>query len=192
MRGPGVGTYSTYINGAFSTDLTAKFDFLGLTQSFGGLAPDTSFGIFNAGLSGNVQYKFSGENDKFVEPTAGFAFTRAMFDGAAAPVLGLKDSNTVRVQAGARIGGSWKVNDISIDANLKSLVYSNVLAEPSSAAAPALSALTPNDQGLLRGEFDPEVRLSLANGYSVTVSGQVRFGQAIVGGAAGLNIRKQW
>jgi hypothetical protein len=62
----------------------------------------------------------------------------------------------------------------------------------SSGAAAALSALTPTDQGLLRGELDPDICFNLADGYSVTFSGQVRFGQAMVEGSAALNIRKQW
>jgi len=192
MQGPGVGVYSMYVNGGFSTDLTMKFDFLDMHQFFAGLAPERSFGITNAGLSGNLQYKFIDDNNRFIEPTAGFSFTRAMFDTSVASVMGLVDSNTVRVQGGARVGGSWDVGaGINIDADLKGLVYSNVVAEPSS-ITPFGLPITPNDQGLLRGEIDSSLCFNLPGSYSLTLSGQVRFGQAIVGGSAGLNLRKQW
>ena len=192
LRGPGIGTYLMYVRGGFSTDLTAKLDVLGMHQYAAGLAPDTSFGILNAGLSGNMQYKLSGDDDKFIEPTVGFSFTRTMFDRSAISAFGLQNSDTVRVQAGARVGTSWKVDDITIDANLKSLVYSDVIAEPSSLIPAGFVGITPNDQGLIRGELDPDLCFNLADGYSVTLSGQVRFGQAVVGGAGGINFRKQW
>ena len=192
LVGPGVGVYGTYVKGGFSTDLTTKFDFLQMLQDFAGLAPNTSVGITNAGVSGNVQYKVTWAGNNFVEPTAGFSFTRTMF-GSGAAALDLEDSSTLRLQAGARLGTTWQVNGISIDASLKALVYDNVIAQGTSITASAFSAaIAPTDQGLVRGELDPQLCFNLADGYSVTLSGNLRFGEALLGGSAALNLRKQW
>jgi hypothetical protein len=50
-------------------------------------------------------------------------------------------------------------------------------------------AITPTDQGLVRGELDPSMRFNLADGYSMTLSGSVFFGQAVLGGSAALNLK---
>jgi hypothetical protein len=192
LVGPGVGVYATYMKGGFSTDLTTKFDFLQMLQDFAGAAPNASVGITNAGVSGNMQYKITLAGNNFLEPTAGFSFTRTMFGGAS-PGLDLEDSSTVRLQAGARLGTTWEVNGISIDSSLKALVYGNAIVTGTSVTASVLgTAITPTDQGLVRGEIDPSMSFNLADGYSVTLSGSVFFGQAVLGGSAALNLRKQW
>jgi Autotransporter beta-domain len=192
LVGPGVGVYAMYLKGGFSTDLTTKFDFLQMLQDYAGVAPNALVGITNAGVSGNVQYKFTWAKNNFLEPTAGFSFTRTMFGGGS-PGLDLQDSSTLRFQAGARLGTTWEVNGISIDSSLKALVYGNALVSGTSIAASVLgAAITPTDQGLVRGELDPSMCFNLANGYSVTLSGSVFFGQAVLGGSAALNLRKQW
>jgi hypothetical protein len=192
LMGPGVGVYSQYVKGGFSTDLTTKFDFLQMTQDFAGTAPNTSIGLTNAGVSGNVQYKFAGTANNFVEPTAGFSFTRTIFDGGAA-ALDLQDADTVRLQAGSRFGTSWDANGVSIDSSIKALVYSNVIAQGTSITGTAFTpTVSPTDEGLVRGEIDPEMTFALSDGYSVTLSGKLRFGEAMVGGSAGINLRKTW
>jgi hypothetical protein len=196
LTGPGVGLYSEYVRGGFSADLTAKVDFLQMVQEFGGTAPNTSIAITNAGLSGNMQYKvngFLGLNNNFIEPTAGFTLTHTGFASGAA-ALGLEDAYTVRLQAGARIGTTWDAGrGVSIDSSLKILAYGNAVAQSTSTnpTTPSLP-IAPSDTGLVRGELDPELCFNLPNDYSVTVSGQFRFGEAIVGGSAGVNLRKQF
>jgi hypothetical protein len=192
LEGPGVGVYSTYIKGGFSTDLTTKFDFLQMLQDYAGAAPNASVGITNAGVSGNLQYKFTFAKNDFLEPTAGFSFTRTIFGSA--PGLDLQDSSTLRLQAGARLGTTWEVNGISVDSSLKALVYGNAIVTGTSITASVLgsAAITPTDQGLVRGELDPSMSFNLADGYSVTLSGSVLFGPAILGGSGALNLRKQF
>ena len=192
LWGPGVGAYGMYVKGGFSADVTPKFDFLQMNQDFAGSAPNTSIGITNAGVSGNVQYKVTWAGNNFVEPTAGFSFTRTMF-GSGAAALDLEDSSTLRLQAGARLGTTWQVNGISIDASLKALVYDDVVAQGTSITTGAFSeAIAPTDQGLVRGELDPQLCFNLADGYSVTLSGNLRFGEALLAGSAALSLRKQW
>jgi hypothetical protein len=194
LLGPGVGLYSEYVRGGFSTDLTTKFDFLNLTEDYAGLAPNQSINVLNAGISGNVQYKIMGANNSFVEPTAGFSLTHTGF-GSGADALGLTDAYTLRLQTGARIGTTWDLgNQVSVDADFKALVYGNAIAQGTSVAESGAftSVITPSDEGLVRGELDPEVCFNLPHDYSMTVSGQYRFGRALSGGSLGVNFRKQW
>jgi hypothetical protein len=195
LLGPGVGVYTEYVKGGFSTDVTAKFDFLGMTQDFGGLQPNAFVNVLNAGVSGNAQYKFTGANNNFLEPTAGFSLTHTGF-GSGGAALNLEDTYTVRLQAGARVGTTWDVgHGVTIDTNFKALIYGDAVAQSSSAGGATggiILPLSPSDTGLVRGEFDPELCFNLPDNYSVSVSGQLRVGQAIVGGSAGVNLRKQW
>jgi len=196
LSGPGVGVYSEYVRGGFSADLTGKLDFLQMLQDFGGTARNLSTNVLNAGLSGNTQYKVTGllgKDANFIEPTIGFSLTHTSFENGAN--LGLEDAYTVRLQAGARIGTTWDVgNGVSIDSSLKGLIYGDAIAQGTSVSTSILApaSLSPSDTGLIRVELDPSLCFNLPNNYSVTLSGQVRYGQALVGGSAGINLRKQW
>jgi hypothetical protein len=192
LEGPGVGLYSMYINGPFSADLVGKFDFLNLNEDLDGLGlPNSSIGVTNAGLSGNIQYK-NKFGTSFIEPTAGFSFTRTMF-GDNAALMGLQDGNTLRLQAGARFGTAFNSNGISFEPTLAVLAYSNVIADGTTVATVQVPVpVTPTDQGLLRGEVDPELNVDFNNGYSAYVRGSVRFGGELIGGFAKVGLRKQF
>ncbi len=200
MSGPGIGVYSEYIKGGFSTDVTTKFDFLQLQENFDGAAPNQSIDLVNEAVSGNAQYKITGllgSDNNFIEPTVGLTLTHISFADAGAH--NLQDGYTVKLQAGARIGTSWDLGQgISVDASLKALVYGDAVAQGTSIAGatdPTTSfntPLSPNDTGLIRGELDPTLSFNLPDNYSLSLSGQVRYGQALVGGSAGINLRKAW
>jgi hypothetical protein len=109
----------------------------------------------------------------------------------------LEDAYTVRLQAGARVGTTWDAGGgISIDASLKALAYGNAIAQGTSVASATgvggAPTIAPADEGLVRGELDPALSFNLPNDFSVTVSGQLRAGRAILGESAGLNLRKQF
>jgi hypothetical protein len=193
LEGPGVGLYSMYINGPWSADIVGKLDFLNLNEDLAGLGglPNSSIGVTNAGVSGNVQYK-NKFGASFIEPTVGFSFTRTMF-GDNAALMGLQDGSTLRLQGGARFGAAFNVNGISVEPTLAVLAYSNVIADGTTVATVAVPVpVTPTDQGLLRGEVDPELNLDFNNGYSAYVRGSVRFGSELVGGFAKVGLRKQF
>jgi hypothetical protein len=194
LSGPGIGTYLQYVKGGFSGDLTTKFDFLRLNEDYAGIAPNNSLGVVNAGLSGNIHYKVTGAHDNFIEPTAGFSLTHTGFDSGAA-ALGLADAYTLRVQAGARAGTTWDIgHGVTVDTALRALAYDDVVAQGTGIAGDTgiAAVISPTDQGLVRGEFDPELCFNFPHDYSVSLSGQVRFGQAMVGGSANVNLRKQF
>jgi hypothetical protein len=128
----------------------------------------------------------------FVEPTAGFSFTRTLFDGGAA-ALGLQDASTVRLQGGARWGAAWEMSGVSVEASVKTLVYSNVVAQGTALASDFIgSGIVPTDGGLIRGVVAPELSICLPDNYTVTLSGETRFGQDLLAGSVKLALRKQW
>jgi hypothetical protein len=105
----------------------------------------------------------------------------------------LTDAFTLRAQAGARWGTSWGSNGITIESSLKTLAYSNVVAEGAALSTTTAGiAIAPTDQDKIRGEIAPELSISLPDNYTITLSGHVRFGDELVGGAATLALRKQW
>ncbi len=84
---------------------------------------------------------------------------------------------------------------MNVDASFKALAYGNAIAQGTSFAGATTFAnpvISPNDEGLIRGELDPELAINLPDNYSVTLSGQYRFGGALEGGSASINLRKQW
>jgi hypothetical protein len=199
LEGPGGGFYAMYLNGGFSIDAAAKVDFVNLKEDFSGLIAEgftlTTVGntidITNVGFAGNVQYKnkFSWG---FIEPTMGFAFTHTMFGNNAA-AMGLQDASTLKVQAGARFGGAFQVNGVSVEPNLGLLAYSNVIADGTTLAV--LGAPTqdpPTDKGLVRAEVNPELNFGFDNGYSAYIRGSVRAGTELVGGSVKAGVRKEF
>jgi hypothetical protein len=192
LEGGGFGLYQTFLQGAFSEDVTAKFDFLQLNESLGPGIPVNLVGLTNAGISGNAQYLIKFDGGYFIEPTGGFSFTRTIF-GAGATALGLQDASTLRLQGGARFGTTWEMNGATVEASLKTLIYSDVVAQGTSIVANTFGAgILPTDQGLLRGELDPELSICLPENYTVTLSGNARFGQDLAAGSVKLALRKQW
>lgn len=192
LEGGGFGLYQTFLQGAFSEDLTGKVDFLQLNENLGPGIPVNLVGLTNVGLSGNAQYLIKFDRGYFVEPTGGFSFTRTIF-GAGASTLGLQDASTLRLQGGARFGSTFEMNGATVETSLKALIYSDVLAQGTSIVAGTLgSGILPTDQGLVRGELDPEISVCLPENYTVTLSGVARFGQDLAGGSVKLALRKQF
>jgi hypothetical protein len=198
LTGPGVGVYTEYVKGGFSTDVTAKFDFLQMNQNYAGNAPNTSVSILSSGLSGNAQYKVTGQGSNFIEPTVGFSLSHTSF-GSGSSALGLEDAYTLRLQGGARVGTSTDLgNGISVDSSLKALIYGDAISQGTSVPliVPSNTTLTvpiaPADTGMIRWEFDPELCLNLPADFSLTASGQFTYGKATMSEGGGLNLRKQW
>jgi Autotransporter beta-domain len=202
LEGPGFGVYGTYVWGGFSIDATGKFDFLRLSEDFGGLIPalgTLGTDVTNAGVSSNIQYKFKLGATSFIEPTAGIAYTRTSFGGGAT-ALGLTDASTLRVQGGARVGMAWDTPNAIVQATLKGLVYSNVIAQGTSiqnstfglAGVPLSLGIIPTDAGKVRGELNPALNLDFRNSYTAFLDGSVRFGEGLLGGTVKVGVRKQW
>src|SRR5262249_17420060 len=118
VSGPTVGAYATYFSAGFSTDVTVKFDFLTVNETFNDLLATTitqnpfvsfpgagSVNLLNRIVFGNLHYRFDLSPNFWMETTVGVAYTNSSYASGAAR-LGLADGNLVRVQGGARFGTS--------------------------------------------------------------------------------------
>jgi Autotransporter beta-domain len=145
VSGPMVGGYATYFNAGFSTDVTAKFDFLTVNETFNDLLATTqsavpppsfvaisgagSVNLLNSTVVGNLNYRFDLYPNFWVEPTVGFAYTHSSY-GSGAAQLGLADGNLVRLQGGARFGTSILLsNGVLMTPILTGLAYNDVVVQ---------------------------------------------------------------
>jgi hypothetical protein len=197
LEGPGVGAYAMWINGGLSTDVTARGDFFNLAENFAAVTPSFSVRVAAPGVAENIQYKYWLGGSTFFEPTMGYMYTRALFDGSGA-AFGLQDGTTLRVQAGARVGSTFNFNDVRVVPTLTGLVYENaiqhgtaVLTSPTLPAGVVLP-LIPTDRGLVRGEVIPQLNFYFSNGLAAFLQGGVRFGRDMVGGTAKVGLMKTW
>src|SRR5262249_40775569 len=85
VSGPTVGAYATYFSEGFSTDVTAKFDFLTVNETFNDLLATTtgpppafvafsgagSVNLLNSTVVGNLNYRFDLYPNFWIEPTVG-------------------------------------------------------------------------------------------------------------------------
>jgi hypothetical protein len=173
VSGPTVGAYATYFNAGFSTDVTAKFDFLTVNETFSDLlattggsndsafppAPPPFVGISGAGsvnllnstVVGNLNYRFDLYPNFWMEPTVGFAYTHSSY-GSGAAQLGLADGNLVRLQGGARFGTSILLsNGVLMTPIVTGLAYNDVVVQ--GGVLPAFGGPTSRD--LLAGSVNP-------------------------------------
>jgi hypothetical protein len=172
VSGPTVGAYATYFSEGFSTDVTAKFDFLTVNETFSDLLATTQSGnnnqppptflpfsgagsvnLLNSTVVGNLNYRFDLYPNFWMEPTIGFAYTHSSY-GSGAAQLGLADGNLVRLQGGARFGTSILLsNGVLMTPILTGLAYNDVVVQggvlPSFgfSAATGVGSVNPQLQG---------------------------------------------
>src|SRR5215468_1251449 len=172
VSGPTVGAYATYFSAGFSTDVTAKFDFLTVNETFNDLLATTtgqaqgvqaflpfagagSVNLLNSTVIGNLNYRFDLYPNFWIEPTVGFAYTHSSY-GSGAAQLGLADGNLVRVQGGARFGTSILLNNgVLMTPILTGLAYNDVVVQGGVLPVFAFQGnnlLAQSDQGFMRGQ----------------------------------------
>jgi hypothetical protein len=214
VSGPTVGSYATYFNGGFSTDFTAKFDFLTVDETFNDLLATTgpasgassppgfisfagagSVNLLNSTVVGNLNYRFDLYPNVWIEPTVGVQYTNSSY-GSGASQLGLADGNLVRVQGGARFGTSTLLsNGVLMTTTLTGLAYNDVVVQ--GGFVPVLASLGNNllvqaDQGLMRGEGILALNFDFGNGWSSLVLGDVYGGAHLFGAGGKAAVRYQW
>jgi hypothetical protein len=152
VSGPTVGAYATYFSEGFSTDVTAKFDFLTVNETFNDLLATTggpgggsafspvappfiafsgagSVNLLNSTVVGNLNYRFDLYPNFWMEPTVGFAYTNSSY-GSGADRLGLANGNLVRLQGGARFGTSILLsNGVLMTPTVTGLAYNDVVVQ---------------------------------------------------------------
>jgi hypothetical protein len=208
FTGPSAGIYASYFNGPFSSDLAFKADFLDLDLSFSELlgfranpalgiaaavAPfsgNGSTGLTNYTFGGNVNYRLPINASVWLQPTAGFQYTRSDYAADAAQ-FALDDGYLLRLQGGVRAGMDGVWGGTPVTTSFTALIYDNVRVR--GGFVPSLAGNNPlilNDEGKLRGQAGVAVNFQHANGVSSFLQGEVRGGQDLIaaGGRAGLRI----
>jgi hypothetical protein len=215
--GPTAGFYATYFNAGFSSDLTVKFDFLTLDETFNdlfattgvytfaatgfGVPPFISFAgagsvsLLNSTVVGNLNYRFDLYPNFWIEPTVGVQYTNSSY-GSGAAQLGLADGNLVRVQGGARFGTSTLIsNRVLMTTTLTGLAYNDVQVQGGFIPVGAFQGnnlLVQADQGLMRGEGILTLNFDFGDGMSSFVLGDVYGGAHLFGAGGRAGIRYQW
>ena len=215
VSGPTAGLYGTYFNAGFSSDVTVKFDFLTVDETFNDLLATTgaasnnvvnvpafipvagagSVSLLNSTVVGNLNYRFDLYPNFWIEPTVGVQYTNSSYWSGAAQ-LGLADGNLVRVQGGARFGTSTFINNgVLWTTTLTGLAYNDVLVQGGFIPVGALQGnnlLVQADQGFMRGEGILTLNFDFGNGMSSFVLGDVYGGAHLFGAGGRAGIRYQW
>jgi hypothetical protein len=208
VSGPTVGAYATYFSAGFSTDVTVKFDFLTVNETFNDLLATTitqnpfvsfagagSVNLLNSTVVGNLNYRFDLYPNFWVEPTVGVAYTNSSY-GSGAAQLGLADGNLVRVQGGARFGTSTLLsNGVLMTPILTGLAYNDVVVQGGVLPVFAFQGnnlLAQSDQGFMRGQGILALNFDFGNGMSSFVLGDVYGGAHLFGAGGRGGIRYQW
>jgi hypothetical protein len=212
VSGPTAGLYGTYFNAGFSSDMTVKFDFLTLDETFNDLLATTgavsnnvpsfipfagagSVNLLNSTVVGNLNYRFDLYPNFWIEPTVGVQYTNSSYASGAAQ-LGLADGNLVRVQGGARFGTSTFIsNGVLMTTTLTGLAYNDVLVQGGFIPVGAFQGnnlLVQADQGFMRGQGIFALNFDFGYGMSSFVLGDVYGGAHLFGAGGRAGIRYQW
>jgi Autotransporter beta-domain len=212
VSGPTAGLYATYFNAAFSSDVTVKFDFLTVDETFNDLLATTggitkqvpafisfvgggSVNLLNSTVVGNLNYRFDLYPNFWIEPTVGAAYTNSSY-GSGASQLGLANGNLVRVQGGARFGTSTLLsNGVLMTSVLTGLAYNDVVVQGGVIpvfASQGNNLLAQSDEGFMRGQGILVLNFDFGYGMSSFVQGDVYGGAHLFGAGGRGGIRYQW
>jgi hypothetical protein len=209
LSGPTAGLYATYFNAGFSSDVTVKFDFLTLNETFNDLLATTaanvpafisfagagSVNLLNSTVVGNLNYRFDLYPNLWIEPTVGVQYTNSSY-GSGAAQLGLADGNLVRVQGGARFGTSTLIsNGVLMTTVLTGLAYNDVVVQGGVIpvfASQGGNLLAQADEGFMRGQGILALNFDFGYGMSSFVQGDVYGGAHLFGAGGRGGLRYQW
>jgi hypothetical protein len=208
LSGPTAGLYGTYFNAGFSSDVTVKFDFLTLNETFNDLLATTiqgaafipfagagSVSLLNSTVVGNFNYRFDLYPNVWIEPTVGVQYTNSSY-GSGAAQLGLADGHLVRLQGGARFGISTLIsNGVLMTTTLTGLAYNDVVVQGGIIPLNAFEGnnlLVQADQGFMRGQGGLALKFDFGNGMSSFVQGDVYGGAHLFGASGKAGVRYQW
>jgi hypothetical protein len=186
VDGPGVGLYSIYVNGGFSTDATFKVDFFDLNRSAPGI-PDLGLSLTNYVFAYNVNYKFNTAPWWF-EPTVGFSHTNTVWDGASS-ALGFENGRALRIQGGVRVGTSYDWNGVVVEPTLTAMLYSDVEIRGGTIAIATGVPTIPTDEGKIFGQGIAKLNFLWNRNLSSYVEGEVRGREGVLGAAGRVGLR---
>ncbi len=171
VEGPGVGIYTVYQNGGFSTDSISKVDFFDLTRTAPGAA-NLLLSLQNWTWAYNINYRWDVGN-WWVEPTGGASYTSTRWD-TASKALGFQDGETLRFQAGSRFGTSSMWGNVKVEESLTGLAYSDVKVNGGSLAVAVGTPLVPTDEGKVFGQGVGKLNFLWTSQLSSYIEGEVR------------------
>jgi hypothetical protein len=180
LRGPSLGTYGAYVNGAFSVDGTLKADFFDLSENSAGST--SSLGLINYVVVGNLNYKQI-VGSWWIEPTVGGSYTRTAWDEES-KLFGLVDGSDLRVQGGARFGSGFDWTGVHFTETLTLLAYDDVIVSGGTLAVATGVPLAPTEAGRIFGQAIGKIEAQLTKNWLLSVEGELR-GRADVYGSAG-------
>lgn len=185
VEGPGVGYYTVYVNGGFSTDTVFKVDFFDLNRSVVGLA-DLGLGLTNYTSAFNVNYKFN-TTPWWIEPTVGASYTKTVWN-TASKLFGFQDGHVWRLQAGVRAGTSYDWGTVRVEPTLTAMVYSDVEIRGGSVASAVAVAAAPVDEGKIFVQGIGKLNFLWTDVFSSYIEAEVRGREGVtaVAGRAGL------
>lgn len=151
---------------------------------------DVDSRTFSAG--GNLYYRLGSLGGWFAEPLIGMKYTYVNYDGNAA-LVGIADGETLRVQAGLRVGTSWRSGGYVWSSSVMGLAYSDVMVRGFIADTSALPVgFSPVDEGKLRGLGQISLGVDLGQGLSLNARGDIRGGEDVWGVGGRIGARYQW
>jgi hypothetical protein len=208
ISGPSVGGYITFATGAFSADVTARVDFLNISETFNEILFVNANPVNNAGtlgtdvvnynLIGNLNYRVPVSAVSWWEPTVGIRTTVSDYNSNAA-ALGLADGSVVRLQGGLRFGTTWQGwYGTTVVTTLTGLAYSNVLVsgytldQSAGFGTGTALAVTPNDEGEIRGQGILTMNFIHSPFASTFIQAEVRGGDDYYGYGGKVGFRLGW
>jgi hypothetical protein len=144
----------------------------------------TGLGLTNVAVASNLNYKFEFAQ-WWVEPTVGASYSDESWNTTAA-TLGFTHGQQVRVQGGARVGGSsWDWNGVRINPVLGLFAYSDVLVHGETLATAVGPPVVPTDEGKVFVQATSKFDFDWGRGWSSYVEGDIR-GRGSVFGVTGM------
>ena len=181
VSGPGVGFYAAYVDGGASVDTSFKVDFFSIDTAAPAAAPQ-SLGLNNYLWATNFNYKFQNViGSWWVEPTAGFAYTSTVWNGAS-HAQGFTDGTDTRLQAGARIGTATTWNGMSVEPSLLFRFYDDVSITGGTVAG-VVAPAAPSDAGKLFAAATGRVNVGVTNNIAAFLEGELRGTSGVLGAA---------
>ncbi len=201
IRGPSFGVYAAYSTGLLTADMTMKLDRFRLRETFtedvpqpGNAPPLTTSGmaevpLTNKIIAGNLSARIP--TPIWVEPTAGFRYTRVIY-GEGAADLGLGSGHIWRLQGGARFGADFDVWGVRVAPVLTQLAYSDV--EITTKAILLLDTVdrTLSEEGKVRGQTIAALNVGFSPNLSGFLQGDLRYGRDMHARGGKVGVRLQW
>ena len=190
-----VGLYGTYFYNGLALDVLAKadiFDFDELRTEAGCGAPllRTTDGATYV-IAANIYHRRD-YGSYWIEPTAGFRYNFTEY-GSGAAALGLDEGNSLRLQAGVRVGRDW----VGTDGRLWGIsvlggIYSDVVVDGYVVGAGGANTILETDEGKVRALGQVRAKVTSRDGVTFYGQAELRGGEDYFGVGGKLGVRYEW